>query len=199
VNPVVEGRTRAKQALDHDQERRRRIPDMTPISARPAGAADRSEEGHWEGDLIIGEFSRSAIGTLVERVSRAVILLHLTEGKHTAAVVTAAVIEAMKDLPPHLRRSLTWDQGIEMTQHAQIAEKLQMPVFFCEAASPWQRPTNENTNRLLRDYFPKSTDLRIHDAARLAAVAAELNDRPRKWQGWQRPAHLLQALKDKHR
>jgi IS30 family transposase len=179
------------------QERRGRIPNMTPISQRPASAGNRSQEGHWEGDLIIGEFSRSAIGTLVERVSRFTILLHLGVGKHSAQVVTAAVIEAMQGLPSHLRRSLTWDQGNELTNHAEISEALSMPVFFCEPASPWQRPTNENTNGLLRDYFPKSTDLRVHDAARLTQVAAELNDRPRKWLGWQRPGHLFEDLRAK--
>ena len=150
---------------------------MTMIDQRPEEAADRKIAGHWEGDLITGEANRSAIGTLVERSSRYTILLCLP-GRHTADAIRDAVIDAMKDLPAQLRRSLTWDQGSEMALHAEIAAALGMPVYFCEKASPWQRPSNENTNGLLRQYFPKGTNLDSHDAEQLAAVADELNTPP---------------------
>jgi IS30 family transposase len=168
---------------------------MTMIDQRPAEAADRSVPGHWEGDLITGAVNRSAIGTIVERSSRFTILLHLP-GQHTAEAVRDAIIAAFAHLPASLRRSLAWDQGKELAMHAQITDVLGMPVFFCEKASPWQRPSNENTNGLLRQYFPKGSDLRVHDAARLAAVAAELNARPRKTLGWQAPAGRLAQLLD---
>ena len=161
------------------------------IGERPAEADDRTVPGHWEGDLIIGELTRSAIGTLVERSSRFTILLHLPAGRHTAEAVRGAVVEAMSGVPAHLRRSLTWDQGKEMAMHADIASALDMPVFFCDKASPWQRPSNENTNGLLRDYFPKGTDLRVHDADRLAEVENKVNDRPRKTLHWATPAKLF--------
>jgi transposase, IS30 family len=171
-------------------ERRGRLVNMTMIDQRPEDAAGRQVAGHWEGDLITGEANRSAIGTLVERSSRYTILLHLP-GRHTAQAVRDAIVEAMKDLPAHLRRSLTWDQGSEMAMHAEIAAALSMPVYFCQKASPWQRPSNENTNGLLRQYFPKGTDLGGHDAERLAAVADELNTRPRKTLCWDTPAARL--------
>jgi IS30 family transposase len=164
--------------------------DMTMIHDRPAEAADRTVPGHWEGDLIIGEQNRSAIGTLVERCSRFTILLHLP-GQHSAEAVRDAIIAAFTLLPPRLRRTLTWDQGKELALHGEITTALGMPVFFCEKASPWQRPSNENTNGLLRQYFPKGSDLWVHDADRLAAVAAELNARPRKTLGWHTPAQLF--------
>jgi IS30 family transposase len=172
------------------EERRGKLPNMTMIDQRPEEAADREVAGHWEGDLITGEANRSAIGTLVERSSRYTILLYLP-GRHTAEAVRDAVIAAMGALPKHLRRSLTWDQGSEMALHAEIAEALGMPVYFCEKASPWQRPSNENTNGLLRQYFPKGTDLRGHDAGHIAVAAEELNDRPRKTLGWRTPAAVL--------
>ena len=128
---------------------------------------------------------------MVERASRFTILLYLPGGRHTADAVRDALIDAMGGLPEYLRRSLTWDQGKEMAHHVEITRTLDMPVFFCQKASPWQRPTNENTNGLLRQYFPKGSDLRIHDAQRLAAVAAELNTRPRKILGWDTPATRL--------
>jgi IS30 family transposase len=172
------------------EERRGRLVNMTMIDQRPEEAAGREVAGHWEGDLITGESNRSAIGTLVERASRYTILLYLP-GRHTAEAVRDAVIDAMKDLPAHLRRSLTWDQGSEMAMHADIARALGMPVYFCQKASPWQRPSNENTNGLLRQYFPKGTDLHRHDADELTAVADELNTRPRKTLAWQTPAATL--------
>jgi IS30 family transposase len=168
---------------------------MTMIDARPAEAATRTVPGHWEGDLITGELNRSAIGTLVDRASRLTILLHLP-GRHTAEAVTDALVTAFSQLPPQLRRSLTWDQGKEMALHRQISDRLGMPVFFCQKASPWQRPSNENTNGLLRQYFPKGSNLRVHDADQLATVAAELNDRPRKTLGWDTPAARLLRLID---
>jgi IS30 family transposase len=180
-------RRRPRRRVD---ARRGRLVNMTMIDQRPQEATDREVAGHWEGDLITGESNRSAIGTLVERTSRYVLLLHLP-GRHTAEAVRDAVIDAMKDLPAHLRRSLTWDQGSEMALHREIADVLGMPVYFCEKASPWQRPSNENTNGLLRQYFPKGTDLRRHDPEQLAAVADELNTRPRKTLSWQTPAARL--------
>ena len=132
-----------------------------------------------------------AIGTLVERLSRFTILLHLPSGRHIAEDVRDALVAAMGQLPAELRRSLTWDQGSELALHAEIAQALGMPVFFCEPHSPWQRPSNENTNGLLRQYFPKGTNLRVHGPDQLAAVAVELNERPRKTLGWDTPAQLL--------
>jgi len=186
------GRRRRRPRARADARRAGRLVDMTMIDQRPAEADDRATPGHWEGDLIIGELSRSAIGTLVERSSRFTILLHLPAGRHTAEAVRDAVVEAMSGVPAHLRRSLTWDQGKEMAMHADIAEALDMPVFFCEKASPWQRPSNENTNGLLRDYFPKGSDLRVHPAERLGEVAAEVNNRPRKTLGWVTPVGLFE-------
>ena len=166
---------------------------MTMIDQRPAEADDRTVPGHWEGDLITGEQNRSAIGTLVERRSRFTILLHLP-GRHTAEAVRDAIIAAFAPLPPKLRRSLTWDQGSELALHAEITAALGMPVFFCEPHSPWQRPSNENTNGLLRQYFPKGSNLAVHDAAELVRVAVELNERPRKTMGWASPAQRLEAI-----
>jgi IS30 family transposase len=163
---------------------------MTMLDQRPAEAADRSECGHWEGDLITGASNRSAIGTLVDRASRFTILLHLP-GRHTAEAVRDALTAALPVLPPQLRRSLTWDQGKEMALHAEVTAALGMPVYFCDKASPWQRPSNENTNGLLRQYFPKGSDLRVHSADDLTAVAAELNARPRWTLGWDTPAGRL--------
>jgi transposase, IS30 family len=191
------GRLRRKPRRRSD-ERRGRLVNMTMIDQRPDEAAGREVAGHWEGDLITGEANRSAIGTLVERSSRYTILLYLP-GRHTADAVRDAVIEAMKELPAHLRRSLTWDQGSEMALHAEVAQALGMPVYFCQKASPWQRPSNENTNGLLRQYFPKGTDLRHHDAERLTDVADELNTRPRKTLSWQTPAARLASVSGRRR
>jgi IS30 family transposase len=174
-------------------DRRGQIPNMVMISERPAEIADRAIPGHWEGDLIIGANSRSAIGTLVERSSRYVMLLHLPDN-HGAEAVRDAIIDTMRDLPAHLRRSLTWDQGVEMLRHAEITLAADLPVYFCDPASPWQRGSNENTNGLLRQYFPKSTDLSIYPKDYLDYVAAELNGRPRKTIGWKTPARALLEL-----
>jgi transposase, IS30 family len=171
-------------------ERRGRIKDMVMISERPAEADDRAVPGHWEGDLIIGKDGRSAIGTLVERSTRFVLLLHLPHG-HDAAAVAGAMTETAATLPAQLRRSLTWDQGREMAAHARITLATDLPVYFCDPHSPWQRGSNENTNGLLRQYFPKSTNLAAHSREHLDAVAAQLNSRPRKTLGWKTPAQAL--------
>jgi IS30 family transposase len=171
-----------------------RFQDMVMISDRPAEIEDRAVPGHWEGDLIIGSTStKSAIGTLVERTSGFLVLLHLP-GDHTAATVSAAMIEAMNTLPEQLRRSVVWDQGREMAKHREITMATGMPIYFCDPHSPWQRGSNENTNGLLRQYFPKSTDLSFHGPGILANVAAELNARPRKRHGYRTPAEVLTEI-----
>ena len=162
------------------------------IGDRPAVVVDRAEAGHWEGDLITGELNRSAIGTLVECTSRYVLLVHLPL-RHTADATRDGVLDVMGKLPSSPRRSLTWDQGREMAGHLQITAATGMSVYFCEPHSPWQRGTNEN-NGLLRDYFPKGTNLAIHPAERLQQVQDELNNRPRKTLGWNSPAHALAQL-----
>jgi IS30 family transposase len=174
------------------EERRGRIAGMVNISQRPAEADDRAVPGHWEGDLIIGTRS-SAIGTLVERSTRFVLLLHLPRG-HDAAAVADAMTEAMGTLPAQLRRSLAWDQGGEMAMHAQVTVDTGMDIYFCDPHSPWQRGSNENTNGLLRQYFPKGTNLAVHGRAHLDQVAAELNARPRKTLGWKTPAQALDEV-----
>lgn len=181
------------------------VTEEVMISKRPAEASDRAVPGHWEGDLILG-LGSSAIGTLVERTSRFAMLLHLPpmdgrdgpRGKdgpalagHGAEAVRDAITATIATLPEQLRRSLTWDQGAEMAQHAQLRIDAGLPVYFCDPQSPWQRATNENTNGLLRQYFPKGTDLARHSLEDLAAVAATLNARPRKALGWKTPAEVL--------
>ena len=172
---------------------RERISNMVLISERPAEADDRAVPGHWEGDLVIGANSRSAIGTLVERSTRFLMLLHLPDN-HGAEAVRDAVIDAMQGLPAALRRSLTWDQGIEMARHLDITIAADLPVYFCDPASPWQRGSNENTNGLLRQYFPKGEDLSIYPKRYLEHVADEMNQRPRKTLGWDTPAEALAKL-----
>ena len=170
-----------------------RIPDMINISERPAEVDSRAVPGHWEGDLITGKENKSAIGTLVERATSFVLLLHLPDD-HGALTVQTAVIEATSGLPETLRRTLTWDQGIEMANHAQIAAATDLDIYFCDPHSPWQRGSNENTNGLLRQYFPKGTDLSVWGPGILEQVAAELNNRPRKRLGWKTPAEALDQL-----
>ena len=163
---------------------------MIMISERPPEVADRAVPGHWEGDLIMGAGNLSAIGTLVERTTRFVMLLHLP-GDHRAETVADAMVNAMAELPECLRRTLTWDQGIEMASHTKIAAATDLEIYFCDPASPWQRGTNENTNGLLRQYFPKGTDLSRWPAEDLLAVQAAINSRPRKVLGWRTPAEVL--------
>ena len=181
-----------RRARRKDGERRGRIKDMVLVSERPAEAEDRAVPGHWEGDLIIGT-GHSAIGTLVERSTRFVLLLHLPSG-HDAAQVAAAMTAAMGTLPAALRRSLTWDQGHEMAFHQKVSLATDLEIYFCDPHSPWQRGTNENTNGLLRQYFPKGTSLAVHSREHLDAVAAQLNSRPRKTLGWKTPAQALDEV-----
>ena len=174
-------------------ERRGRIKDMVMIADRPPEVEDRAVPGHWEGDLITGEANGSAIGTLVERATGFVMLLHLRDD-HGAVSVAEAMITAMAALPETLRRTLTWDQGSEMAHHGRIADATGLDIYFCDPHSPWQRGSNENTNGLLRQYFPKSTDLSFWGPGYLQRVADELNDRPRKRLGWDTPAEALDKL-----
>jgi transposase, IS30 family len=173
--------------------RRERIKDKVMLSERPAEADDRAVPGHWEGDLIVGEDSGSAIGTLVERSTRFVVLLHLP-GPHDPLAFHDAVVEAMTALPAQLRRSLAWDQGLEMRNHKQISIAADLPIYFCDPHSPWQRGTNENTNGLLRQYLPKGTDLSKQTPADLAEIARSLNGRPRKTLGWLKPIEVIGPL-----
>jgi transposase, IS30 family len=173
--------------------RQPRIPGMIHISERPAEATDRAVPGHWEGDLIFGKANRSAIGTLVERSTRFVMLLHLPHG-HNAIQVRDRMIETIQTLPAQLRRSLTWDRGNEMARHAEITMATDMNIYFCDPHTPWQRGSNENTNGLLRQYFPKGTDLTTHTADDLAAAATSLNNRPRQTLGWLTPAQSLNRI-----
>jgi IS30 family transposase len=187
------GRIHRKRRRRSGERRGRFIAPMVMIGERPAEVAKRVVAGHWEGDLIMGTSNRSAIGTLVERTTRYLVLLHLPNG-HGTVHVRDALVDAVSALPAGVRRSLTWDQGIEMGRHDEFTRATNVPVYFCDRASPWQRGTNENTNGLLRQYFPKGTDLRVHTANRLAVVAAALNARPRKTLGWETPSRRLDRL-----
>jgi IS30 family transposase len=187
------GRTVRKPHRQAAARRSRFTHPMVMISERPAEADDRAVPGHWEGDLIIGKDGASAIGTLVERATRYVMLLHLPDGRR-AEHVRDALVTTVQTLPAHLKRSLTWDQGAEMAAHHAFSIATDVPVYFCDPASPWQRGSNENTNGLLRQYFPKGTDLAVHTREHLEAVAAELNGRPRKTLGWETPAERLHKL-----
>lgn len=191
VNRPAKRRRRRRRRRIQGLERRGRLTNMTMIADRPVEVDDRVQVGHWEGDCIMGPGNRSAIGTLIERTTRFVILVHVPTGRPTAAAMRDGIIHALGELAPHLRRTLTWDQGKELALHQQITARTGTRVYFCDAHSPWQRGSNENTNGLLRDYFPKGTDLSIISPDELRRVADELNDRPRKTLGWARPADLI--------
>ncbi len=179
------GRTRRRSQGRAD--RRGTIPDMVMISERPPEIDDRAVPGHWEGDLILGAHGRSAIVTLVERQTRYVLLARIGADK-TSPAVCEAIADKIQTLPDQLARSLTWDQGSEMAAHAEFSVKTGLPVYFCDPRSPWQRGSNENTNGLLRQYFPKGTDLAVHDQHELDRVAVQLNGRPRQTLSWATPA-----------
>ena len=174
-------------------ERRGRIPGMVSISERPAEVEDRAIPGHWEGDLVMGKSSKSAVGTLVERQTRFLMLMRLPHGR-SAVDVEEAILAATKRLPQVLWKSLTWDRGNEMARHAEIKLATGLDIYFCDPAKPWQRGSNENTNGLLRQYFPKGSDLSIYTQGDLDTVAAEMNYRPRKTLGWDSPAEALGKL-----
>jgi IS30 family transposase len=187
------GRALRRPQQRSSSRRTSHVPAPLLISQRPPEVADRAVPGHWEGDLIIGKNSRSAIGTLVERATRYVMLLHLPD-QHTAEAVRDAMVETITTLPTHLRRTLTWDQGVELAKHADIRIATGLDIYFCDPHSPWQRGSNENTNGLLRQYFPKGTDLSVHTRQDLDIVAAALNGRPRQTLGWANPAEKMAAL-----
>jgi len=189
-----------KLSLRRQRRKTRRTPrqhspyrDAFKIADRPAEVEDRAVPGHWEADLILGPANRSAVGTLVERTTRFVILLHLPNG-HDADQVAAAMIQEMSKLPAHLRRSITYDRGTEMVRYADIQLALDLPVFFCDPSSPWQRGSNENTNRLLRFWLSKGEDLSGFSAADLAEIASQLNTRPRPTLDYRTPATCLNEL-----
>jgi IS30 family transposase len=171
----------------------RHIPDKVGIAERPEEVLGRTVPGHWEGDLIMGKNNKSAIGTLVERTTRTTLLLHLPDG-HGAVQVRDAMIEALQSLPDLLKRSVTWDQGFEMRAHSEISVATGVAIYFADPHSPWQRGTNENTNGLLRQYFPKGTDLSVHSAEDLQRVALELNERPRATLGYRPPLEKIAEL-----
>jgi transposase, IS30 family len=168
----------------------RRIPQMTPISARPVQVLDRREPGHWEGDLLVGRYGRSHLVTLVERHSRYLLVLPIKDAM--SGTVISAVGEAFGRLPQTMRKSLTWDRGVEMTRHAEFTSATGIPVYFCDAYCPWQRGSNENANGLLRQYLPKKTDLSRHSPEQLLTVVDELNRRPRQTLKWQTPDEVFQ-------
>ena len=163
---------------------------MVMLSDRPAEAADRAVPGHWEGDLVLGEGGRSAVGTLVERTTRFTLLLHLREGR-AATSVEDAMRRAIRTLPRELLRTVTWDQGAEMATHASFTVATGVPIYFCEPHSPWQRGSNENTNGLLRQYLPKGSDLSKVTPAELRRIQRSLNDRPRRTLGYVTPSEKL--------
>ena len=174
-------------------KRRNQIPDMINIAERPAAVEDRAVPGDWEGDLILGKNNLSAIGTLVERTTGYTMLVHLPDGYKTEQV-RDALIQKIKTIPDILRASLTWDQGAEMGAWKEVSVAADIDIYFCDPHSPWQRGTSENTNGLLRQYFPKGTDLSVHSAVDLEWVATELNDRPRKRLGFAKPIEEIGPL-----
>jgi len=184
------GRAQRRPHMRIERSGAGRLQNMILISERPPEIEDRAVPGHWEGDLIIGKAGRSAIGVLVERSSRYVVLLHLPHGR-TAEDVRAALTRQVSKLPAELRRTLTWDQGKEMADHVRFSTDTNMAVYFCDPHSPWQRGSNENTNGLIRQYFPSKADLSLHSAAHLNAVARELNNRPRQTLNWMKPSEVF--------
>jgi IS30 family transposase len=180
-----------------DSRRPRFRDPMTSIHDRPAEVEDRAVPGHWEGDLIIGKGGKSAMATLVERTTRYTLVVPLPNG-HDSATVQDALVQAVKDFPAMMAKTLTWDQGSEMAKHLAFTMATNMQVYFCDPHSPWQRGLNENTNGLLRQYFPKGTDLSLHSAEHVAAVAAKLNRRPRKALNWDNPDEAVAKLLSNH-
>lgn len=193
VSAVRTGRTTRKRRRK-TTGRVGRIQNVTLIAERPAFVEDRTIPGAWEGDLISGKANKSAIGILVERSSGKVMLLRIPDAKHRADHVRDGLIGLFRDLPEQLRGSLTWDQGVEMHQHAGVTEAIGLPIYFCDPHSPWQRGSNENINGLLRQYFPKGTELRHHTQRDLDTVAAQLNRRPRKRYGYATPDEMIKTL-----
>lgn len=187
------GRSLRKPRRQAQRRRPRFIAPMVMLDQRPAEADDRAVPGHWEGDLVIGRDHKTAMATLVERSTRYLTIVALPDGRWPERV-REALSTRMQAFPTSLKRSLTWDQGSEMSAHAAFTATTGIPVYFCEPASPWQRGSNENTNGLLRQYFPKGTDLPVHDQDQLDAVATELNTRPRKTLGWDSPAERFTTL-----
>jgi IS30 family transposase len=199
-DPATCLRSRRRRRRPHrrgDARRKRAQVARPSISERPPEAEDRIVPGHWEGDLITGASNRSAIATLIERASGYTVLVHVP-GRHSADVLTPGLVAAFTALPTSLRRSLTWDCGTEMSDHPVLTAATGMPVFFADPHSPWQRGSNENTNGLLRQYFPKGSNLAIHSPGRLAEVQDELNGRPRKRHQWSTPSTRLAALQSPH-
>ncbi len=194
ISALRSGRLRRRPRRRSEKAKRGNVlGDITPISARPPEAADRAIPGHWEGDLIMGAFNRSAIVTVVERRSRFLLLGDLPEG-HDAQSVYECLLELCGDLPDLVRRSLTWDQGREMANWPHLQLDADIDVFFCDPHSPWQRPSNEHMNGLLRQYFPKGTDLNKVSHEHLRHVAAQMNGRPRKVLNWRTPAEVYADL-----
>ena len=185
-------RGRVQRLPRNRKEHRGKIPGMVMISERPPEVADRAVPGHWEGDLIVGT-GHSVVGTLVERSTRYVLLLHLPNGG-TAEAVNNAMAKAIGRLPAELARSITWDQGTELSKHRDFTIATGIPVYFCDPHSPWQRGSNENTNGLLRQFMPKGTDLRAHSPADLHEIERKMNGRPRETLGWLKPREKLAEL-----
>jgi transposase, IS30 family len=187
------GRTMRYSARRPDM-RQNRIKNMIMIADRPEEVTERLIPGHWEGDLIIGKDAKSAIGTVVERVTNYLILIHLPKGMSRVEALTENLTPILAGLPDRLRKSLTWDQGIEMVRHEQISADADIDIYFADPHSPWQRASNENTNGLLRQYFPHGTDLSKFSQADLDYVAWEMNDRPRKRLDWMKPSEKIEEL-----